>query len=425
VGYYFSLPHLGAGSAEVESLQCYFFRLARAHDCSPRQLISHLRSWSQSSNVGGTWPSISASLLDRGMALCGYSAATDRIANALVIATNVQTLRSGALLSLQHVAARTALRTIRLSRAWCPACYSEDLQERDEAFDRLLWALIPITRCSTHRILLKAQCPSCDAPQFYNATLRKIDECSSCGYSLVGSDRWREPAPIPTHGEKLIHGLIGASAANPNLKLHWESISAFYDKALQELSPNHPLTTRISFRRHSGYPTLGSLIELCTTFNISLIDFQSVEPPELTLPLYGPEDLPAIGRRHPKRTPATHAQVEAALTELLSSGRPLPPFREFCEHLGASKGYVSYRFPALAKTYLHARRIARDAARENNFRMAMRTLQMSGLWQAYCQRGMSQQKKLVRDLSRLASVSINVARIVVSTYEREQWQIGH
>lgn len=424
MGHYFSLPHLEAGSLEVESLHCYFFRLAHAHDCTPRQLIRHLRSWSQANHGGDAWPRASASLLDRGLSMCGYGAATDRLANALVIATNVQTLRSGTLLSLQHVAARTALRTLRLSRAWCPACYSEDLQRAGEPFDRLLWALMPIRRCSVHRILLETQCPACSAPQHYNVSGRRIDECSSCGHSLVDNDNCRVPAPVPTHGEKLIHDLVGASAANPNLTLGWEAISTFYQKARRELSQNHPLITRTSFRRHGVYPTLDSLIELCTTFNVSLVDFQTAESPDLTLPLYGPADLPAASRRHPRRPPATHAQVEAALTGLLTSGRPLPPFREFCEHLGASKGYVSYRFPALAKIYLHARRVARDAAYQDSIRVAMQTLRTSGLWQAYCHQGTSQQKTLVYDLSRLASVSINVARKVVSAYEREQRQIG-
>jgi hypothetical protein len=37
---------------------------------------------------------------------------------------------------------------------------------------------------------------------------------------------------------------------------------------------------------------------------------------------------------------------------------------------------------------------------------------------------MSQQKTLVCELSRLASVTINVARKVVTAYEREQRQVG-
>jgi len=424
MGHYFSLPHLGAGSAEVESLHCYFFRLAHAHGCTSGQLIRHLRAWSQANHGDGAWPSISRSQLDRGMSMCGYGAATDQIANALVIGTNVQTLRSGTLLPLQHVAARTALRTLRSSRAWCPACYSEDLQGPGEAFDRLLWALVPIKRCSVHRLALQTQCPACNAEQHYNFAVRRIDECSSCEHSLVANDNCLVPAPVPTHGEKLIHELVEASAANPNLTLRWEAISAFYDKARHELSQNHPLLTRESFRRHGAYPTLDSLIELCTTFNVSLVDFQTINSSDLTLPLYGPANLSAANRRHPRRPPATHAQVETALTELLSSDRPLPPFREFCEQLETSKGYVSYRFPALAKIYLDARRVARDAAYQDSIRVAMQTLQTTGLWQAYLHRGMSQQKALVSDLSRLASVSINVARKVVTAYEREQRKTG-
>lgn len=420
MAHYFSLPHLGAGSPEVESLGCYFFRLARAHDCTPWQLIRHLRAWSEANHVEGKWPHLPNSLLNKSMAMCGYGAATDRIASALVRATNVRTLRSGTLLSLRDVAARSALRTLRPSRAWCPACYAEDLQATGEPYDRLLWALVPLRRCSIHRLTLVDRCPACHAQQLYGTPVKTPSECSSCGHFLAGTNDHPVLAPVPTQGEKLIYELIGASACKPDLTLHWSSITAFYETVRPELSPNHPLTTRTSFRRHGAYPTLDSLIELCTTFSVSLVDFQTPEAPALTLPLYGPENRPAANPRHPRRSPTTHVQVQTALNDALTSGCPLPPFREFCERLGTSKGYVSYRFPTLARTYLCARRIARDDAQQTNILKATQMLKSSALWQAYIKNGMCQQKILVRKLSSLAGVTITVARKVVAACEREQ-----
>lgn len=417
MGHYFSLPHFGAGSPEVESLGCYFFRLASAHDCSPWQLLRHLRAWSEASYGDSGWPTISTSLFDRNLPMCGYGRATDRVANALVIATNVPTLRSGTLLSLQHVAASTAQRTLRTSRAWCPACYAEDLQRTNEPYDRLLWALVPIKRCALHRLMLLTQCPSCEAPQHYTVSAKKLSRCSSCGRSLIAKVSSRVPAPLPLYGEKLLHELVAAGATDPGLTLNWGSISAFYKKARKELSPNHLLRVRPCFTRLGMYPTLESLIQLATTFNVSLTDFQGTEPPAVTLPLYGPDNLPEAGHPHPRRSPATHLEVEAALKNLLNSQQPLPPFRVFCEGLGASQGYVSYRFPSLTKSYLHARRLARDATQKRKVKAAMDILRTGGVWEQYCDGSITQLKQLVREVSRLASVTIAVARKAVAAHQ--------
>lgn len=418
MGHYFSLPQLGAGSPDVESLGCYFYRLARAHDCSRWQLGRHLRAWSESNCAGRPWRYFPSGMLHQSMAMCGYGSAVSTIVGSLQFATDVPTLRSGTLLPLQNVAARTAIRTLRTQRAWCPACYAEDLSGQNEPYDRLLWALLPIKRCVTHKIELQTRCPTCGSPQDYSREIQQLTRCIACQGSLMDRVSCWTIAPSPFFGEKQIHELVGAGARNPTLTLHWSPIAAFYKRARNELSPNHPMRTRKSFSRQGGYPTLESLLQLVTTFNISLLDFQTLDPSTLNLPLYGPDSLP-VGPSRPRQTPVTCLQVESKLKEILARSDPLPPFRDFCEELCVSKGFVSYRFPALSQSYLLRRRQMREEAREDAMSAAIRVVEQAGLWAEYCEGGVKQ-KDLVRDIVRLAKVSVPIARKALAYFMRRQ-----
>lgn len=419
MGHYFSLPQLGADSPDVESLGCYFYRLARAHDCSRWQLGRHLRAWSEAHGAGRPWRYFPSGMLHQSMSMCGYGSAVSTLVNSLQIATDVPTLRSGTLLPLQNVAARTAVRTLRTQRAWCPACYAEDLIGQDEPYDRLLWAILPIKRCITHKIELLTRCPTCGAPQDYARGIQQLTQCISCKGSLINDARCFTPAPAPFFGEKQIYELVGATASNPDLTLHWGSIATFFKRARRELSPNHPIRTRyVSFSRPGAYPTLESLLQLATTFNVSLLDFQTPEPAALNLPLYGPDCLPA-GSSRPRQTQATYLQVEAKLKEMLMDSYPLPPFRDFCEELGVSKGFVSYRFPELSQSYLLRRRQARVATKEDSMSSAIQTVKEAGLWTAY-REGRIKQKDVEREIVRLANVSVPTARAALSNYKHRR-----
>lgn len=418
---YFSTQHLGAGSLEVESLGCYFFRLAQAHGCTQSQLVVHLgKWWGASSRPLASRPFPRGTLVGGRTPLHGYSEAIERLTLALTAATNVPTLRSGTLLPLRHVAARTALHTFRVSRAWCPACYAEDLIRSDEPYDRVLWGLLPITRCHIHRIELLMQCPGCNAPQGYTAGVKRLTQCVNCGSSLVGPDSCRQPAPRPEFGEKLICDLVNACAENPDLTLHWQSISKFFKRARQELPPNDAMRYSPSFTRNGTRPTLDTLLRLATLFNISLLDFQTPDPPDLNLPLYGPACLSIAEKQHPRRSLATHAQVEARVTSLLTSGAPLPPYGAFCDQLRVSKGYVNYRFPDLAERYLKQRRLERSAAQQAKIRATVEVIEKYSLWEAYMNGRIGRLKQLEREVAHLAKVTISTARKVVEEFSRRK-----
>jgi len=56
---YFSLAHLGTGTAEVEGLNSYTTRLAQAHGCSEWQLTKHIRVWVGEEALTGLYRPIS------------------------------------------------------------------------------------------------------------------------------------------------------------------------------------------------------------------------------------------------------------------------------------------------------------------------------------------------------------------------------
>lgn len=409
MGHYFSLQQFGAGSLEVESLGCYFFRLAQAHDCSRWQLGRHLRAWSDANGAGVPWRYFPSGMLDKAMTMCGYGSAVSRIVESLQLATGVPTLRSGTLLSLENVAARNAPKTLRTRRAWCPACYSEDINAQNEAYDRLLWSVVPIKRCAIHKVELRTQCPKCNSPQDYSRDLRQLTRCIYCKGSLMGDQCHMTVSPNPYFGEKQIHELISACAKNPGLTLQSDSIAEFFRRARLELSPNHPLRARSSsFSRYGSRATLESLLQLATTFNVSLLDFQASGQLAPNLPLYGPDCVP-VGPGRPRQTRAAVLQVEAALKKLLENEKPLPPLRDFCEELGVSKGFVNYRFPELTKIYLSRRRLARESAKEAALAAAIRLVEKAGLWRDYHCGGV-RQKFIEREIVRMACVSVPIAR---------------
>lgn len=409
MAYYFSVPHLGAGSPEVESLGCYFLRLARAHDCTQWQLAQHLAAWwdHKQGNRSKT-----RFLSAQTLAISGAGQDVAKLVDALTQGTGIETLRSGTLLVLQQAAARTCLGTLRNTRAWCPACYENDAGEHREIYDRLLWAIAPITRCSIHGIALMDRCPACDSAQSYTVQCTSLDRCGACGESLAAGGQ-RVTADRPGLGEKLVEELVAACALDPTLTLHREAMRLFFKRSRCELPKGDPLLTTPSLTSRSCRPTLGTIIRMATAFNLSLLDFQAAQPPPINRALYTPKSPGFPVRPRRKLPPEVRARVEEALTTILASPDIPPPFIAFCERMRVSTGYVAYQFPALAKQYAERCRVGVRALADASMKAAQAAID-AGLMEDYTSGLMTQKKQLIRAVAQASKVSIVTARKAVA-----------
>lgn len=409
---YFSLPHLGAGTVEVEGLSSYLTRMAQAHGCSEWQLASHLRAWWERTHSQGSadrFPSIAHSTCRT--PLCGMGSDVEKLVVALRHATGVTTLRSGTMMPIAPALSPTSIGVLRTSRAWCPACYTEDSKSNQPLYDRLLWALLPVTRCRAHRIELTDRCPACTSPQLARAGSR-LDVCNVCGAGLLAASPQFSSAKRPAFGEDLIYELIEACACDPTVTINRQSMRLFFKRHRRELPAGDPLLAIPSLTSGTSRPSLASILRMATAFNVSLLDFQSSEPPETTRELYGPASPPLPRTFRPRHSREVRDRVEAALSRALKGPKVLVSFRLFCAQQGVSTGYVLHQLPCQARAYIARRKDWATASGRSKLHAAQ-TVAGSGLVEDYQQGRIKQLKDLIREVASAAGVSIVTARKAV------------
>lgn len=411
---YFSLPHLGAGTVEVEGLSSYFKRMAFAHSCSEWQLATHLRAWWDSKHSLGPadrFPKIAGTI--QRVPLCGMGADVEKFVVALERATGVMTLRSATMMPLATALSTTCIGTLRNRRAWCPVCYEEDIQAGRPLYDRLVWAVAPITRCRAHKVELWDRCASCASPQ-HSRTGSRLDACNVCGSDFIGPATRLSPAARPTFGEDLVCEIVEACARDPMISINRSSMRQFFKLHRKELPTGDPLLRAPSLTGDSTRPSLGTVLRMLTAFNVSFLDFQSSEPPETTRELYGSASPQVPTRRRPRYPVAVQDRVKSALESALESSEALVSLDLFCGRLGVSQGYVRYRFPALIRTYVARRKDWVHGSEQSKLLSAKKA--SAGLIDDYELGRIRQLKHVVREVACVAGVSIVTARRAVKLY---------
>lgn len=157
----YSIPPIGVGSPNVESLSGYVARLANAHSVTVRTLTSkmilpvidrpHLQK-AQDSGLTTFWGKDSRAL--NGVA--GTAADWVRALERLTLQPSLDHLT---MLPLRHLLAPTSL--LKDGRAWCPVCLQEQAQGACPVYEPLVWLLQGVDACETHAIRLAMLCPRC------------------------------------------------------------------------------------------------------------------------------------------------------------------------------------------------------------------------------------------------------------------------
>lgn len=351
---YFSIPLLGSGTWEVESLKHYVSRAADAHSLTPTQFFQHVGAWWASSHPGEKgFPGYIYHA--KGSPICGYGQDVARAATILEEATGQDGLRAGTLCALHGVGAPSRIRTLKRLREWCPACFRED-RDKGEPYERLIWLIEGFTRCPIHRIELQSRCPRCHGYQSLRVGA-KVDECESCGASLSIDIHKCSRAARPAFVESDVVGLIQLFASNPYIQLPAKAIHHFFYHAwfdyrhyLEEFVRENELGRSVHLPDvtfHSR-PTLSTMITIARLTDVPLPLI--LEEPDYAARLFlsATVDLPqtpfAWHRLHGRET---HEAIDQHLRNALvqASGGKLCDLKGSLRKSGVSLGYARYWFP--------------------------------------------------------------------------------
>lgn len=165
----FSLPPIGVGTGQAESLTSYLCRLASAHLVRPNLLLNRFFFVGQSRrpSLDGMAPS---------------SAAYDVAAEL----TGRSDLWGTTLLRWREVLARP----LHSRLLWCPDCYLEDMGSSTGCYNRLLWAVTSVTACPDHGEKLRSMCPwnGCGREQPPIHPLGRLGWCAYCKEALANGE---------------------------------------------------------------------------------------------------------------------------------------------------------------------------------------------------------------------------------------------
>jgi AraC-like DNA-binding protein len=190
----YHLTPLGIGTPLTESLTGYIARLAQEHCVSVANLLSHellptsnrphlLRPDSNFVN-SGTFVKTLVTINGRSRNAEGWIGGLERL--------TLQTgLRYLTMLTWQHVLTHKSL--LRTTRAWCPQCLEEQLNEGKPVYEQLLWSLGTVEVCPHHEIELENVCPHCHQQTRPFAYKARPGRCFKCLNWLINSNTPRRP----------------------------------------------------------------------------------------------------------------------------------------------------------------------------------------------------------------------------------------
>lgn len=409
MSHFFSLAPEGVGTAHVESLYSYVERLALAHGATRRELMGHLQVW---------WKARTSRHLPKSYEarLNGYSRHTALVLEALEMATSRKDLRGGAILALRGICAGNSIGSIRHTRAWCPACFEEDRAAGRPAYDRLVWQLQTVRRCSIHKLVLANTCPVCGFIQANPHRTCELDTCSHCGQSLCSKPRSMVYEGRPFFGESQSELLVAHLARYPRARLVTNPVNrlvAALERRIQSGEVSASLWEVRRLRERTSKPQLNTVVAAAVYFDADIV--QLLESPEtaarqlsLKLPPSEQERFPRpflLGRN--ERRAWFREQLEAQL----ASKEPCPSLLEFCQLHNYSPLTARYFHSKLsdALTRKHERCAARRACEA-------RARALLALKQEDWAHGAINRKWLIRDVAKATGISEPLANRLIEEF---------
>ena len=338
--YYFQLQPEGLGTPEAECLASYLHRLAAYHGVTLHQLIEHLRAWEG-------WSRFSNRILPKNCEsgrFNGYSSDTDILVKTLDHATGLNCLRACTLLSLRSVAAGNGVGAIKQSRAWCPACYANADACGLPIYDRQAWQIVGVETCQTHHIPLVSRCWSCGCIQRSQTSKTTLSRCEVCEAILSKSVAAPVIGSDTRYTLRHVASFIAYISSRPDFQFKTGKLTTFCDLMVERYSRRKlmdDLGDVFHRRRYNVRPTLRSLLDLSTYFDIPLTDLL-ISPTEAAAQIALGFD-PVIRKREHRPRARKSEKLDLAvllLRRALSAGPPYPSVPSICAEAGVCFSYV-------------------------------------------------------------------------------------
>lgn len=361
----YNLEPIGLGKGSVESLSSYLLRLAEAHSLTVGKLVGRKVAvvlnkayLIKSENEGGS------RFYEVAYEINGLGNLAKSWAQALGVLTGRKRLEELTLIRFNEWLPDRGL--LRSHLAWCSACLEEWKEGNKEVYEPLLWNFKVVTSCMIHQTQLETECPNClQTIQILNRK-RRIGYCSRCGAWLGSLEIHKE---IRTSEEHLKWQLF----VNQNV----QELLAISSRIIVELSSAHitaaikdmvnsfgsmrafskemgiPETTVRAWLNGKHRPSLESLLKICYSSNLRLVDLVSGKHEGII-------SCSRIISGDKRQIRATRKQFDSQhiLNMLLgySNDKSLS-MREVARRLGFDQRVLYNHFPDICKAIAHEHRL--------------------------------------------------------------------
>ncbi|WP_436864771.1 TniQ family protein [Bacillus fungorum] len=174
----YSLVPFNIGTPYVENISSYIVRLSNAHSVTVAQLVQK----EISSLFTKKLRERAYNVFEYNKKIMGGSEFSLSTMDALVQLTTVNDIKYTTINPVHNI-----LNTLNLFRdyqAWCPHCYSENIEEKDCVYNQLIWSFKDVTICPKHQIKLREVCQECNKSNPFLKRKYYLGVCQYCGSKL-------------------------------------------------------------------------------------------------------------------------------------------------------------------------------------------------------------------------------------------------
>lgn len=351
----YSLPIIGVGTAEQESLLGYMSRLARAHRVSVFDLLTKVVL--PSSEISEKW---STGNYPRHFPRTanGYNLFASKFANALSRLTQVRDLHFGTFQRWQPLFDPSGSGLLHRTKHWCPECIADDLSAGREPNFKLLWSSVSVTHCHHHGVALVDRCNSCHADMRVLSETSAFGRCGHCGLSLgwsVGSSianrmkvGSREHFKSHAVGEMVAFSAGVIDLVHPQLLssrlacIVESSFGGSVNRMATSIGIGHMALSK--WINQSARPRFSALVEVCYRLGVRPIQLLSSHKPEE--PVAITYDAAALRKPSKNLTVLQLESIEREIFKLVEQRTcSFRSMREFAASHNTSTTYLARRIP--------------------------------------------------------------------------------
>ncbi len=175
----YKIEPIGFGTAYVESLTSYIYRLSREHCVSAGDILSDvITPVTGKAYLTNGFQRSCDPVYKNSYKINGMDQEARDFVSALQELTHVNSLEFLTLLPLNWLPAKGMIKPFQ---SWCPLCYEEWSSTKQPLYTPLIWSIIPVTFCNRHQVPLVNSCHKCNKKILYLSRNGRIGYCPNCG----------------------------------------------------------------------------------------------------------------------------------------------------------------------------------------------------------------------------------------------------